>query len=169
MGQTNTSQSAELRATEQGFPRIYRMDARGLRVVNGFLLVFTSFFLFFTVRDLARFGFHSRIVENLIVVDSVVALWVALIGSTYNKRAILHQDTIEVGGWFYDRKLTFAEIHGRQTTGSSRIAFPYAYVLMPSDKNKRKLVLPGDLHTDQFFRDWIKAIPKIPRRKESGS
>jgi hypothetical protein len=87
---------------------------------------------------------------------------VLLLGSGYNKRAILHEDSIEVAGWFYRRKLNFTDIRGHQTTANSRLP-GYAYMLVPSDHSKRTLVLPRYLHTDQFFRDWIKTIPKVPR------
>jgi hypothetical protein len=148
-------------AAEEGFPRTYRMDARARRVVNGFLVVIAGFFLFFTMLQVA----HGGPLHDLIVLDLVVTAWVPWIGSACNKRVILHQDAIEVVSWFYSRKLSFAEIRGRKTrtTGSSRRAFPYGYVLVPSDKSKRRLVLPAHLHTDQFLRDWIETIPKIPR------
>jgi len=149
-------------ATEDGFPRIYRVDVRGRRVINMVLFVFAGFLLFFTV--LRVLGFPRKgPVRDLIVVDFVVAALVAWLGSSYNKRVILHRNAIEVAGWFYSRKLPFAEIRGRQTTGNSRLAFGYAYIFVPSDNRKRKLALPPSLHTDQFFRDWIKTIPKVPR------
>jgi len=149
-------------ASEDGFPRIYRVDARTRRVVNMLLFVFAGFLLSFTV--LQGLGFPRKgPLGDLIVVDFIVAALVAWLGSSYNKRVILHRDAIEVAGWFHSRKLPFAEIRGRQTTGNSRLAFGYAYIFVPSDKRKRKLALPPSLHTDQFFRDWIKTVPKIPR------
>lgn len=147
-------------AAEQGFPRIYRVGGRGR--VNGFLVVLAALFLFFTVPELARSGFHGSSHRDLIVADLAVGLLVTWLGSSYNKRVILYQDAIEVAGWFYSRKLNFAEILGRQTSGSSLRA-GYAYIFVPSDKSKRKLVLPPFLRTDQAFRDWVRAIPRIPR------
>jgi hypothetical protein len=95
---------------------------------------------------------------NLVFVDVAFAGLFALLGSTYNKRVILHQDAVEVAS----RKLNFAEIRGRKTTGGPRHAFAYAHIFIPSN-NKRKLALPPYLHTDQLFQDWIKTIPKVPR------
>jgi len=97
MGQANTSRAKTgLPAPEHVFPRTYRRDARARRVVNGFLLVIAGLFLFLTLVQVA----HGGSLRDLIVVDLVVAAWVAWIGSGYNKRVILHQDTIEVVGWF---------------------------------------------------------------------
>ncbi len=88
-----------------------------------------------------------------------------LLGSAYNKRVILHADAVEVKGWFRSRKLAFADIRGSQTSASSRGTYGYVYVFVPADSSKRRLTIPGSaLHTDQFFRDWIKTIPKIPPR-----
>lgn len=118
------------------------------------LVVIGGFFLFSIVLQIA--GSHPPL-HHQIVVDLVFVALATWTGSTYNRSVILHQDAIEVLGWFYSRKLFYAEIRSRQTTG------PYAYILLPSDKGKRKLVLPVDLDTDQIFQDWIKTIPKVPR------
>ena len=150
-------------SAEQGFPRTYRVDSCTRRVVNGFLLVLAGVFLFLALRDVAGLGPRSGHPGNAISLALGFAALLAWMGSSYNKRVILHQDSIEVKGWFYSRKLSFVDIRGRQTTGSSRLAFGYAYIFAPSDPRKRNLALPPFLHTDQFFRDWIKTIPKIRR------
>jgi len=108
-----------------------------------------------------RVSSHRSPARALILVDlGVVLIWVWL-ASSYEKRAILHRDAIEVAGWFYSRKLNFAEIRGRRGSGGSRGAFGYAYIFVPLDRRKRQLSLPPSLRTDQIFRDWIRTIPKI--------
>jgi len=87
------------------------------------------------------------------------------LGSGYNKRVILHADAVEVTGWFRSRKLYFADIRGRLTTGGSKSPYGFAYIFVPKDDGQRKVAIPGSmLHKDQFFRDWLKTIPTIPRR-----
>ncbi len=153
----------EQTAGEQGFPRTYRVDARTRQAVNFLLVALAGLFLFFTVLQLARVGSRRSSLGDLIFVDGTIAAILVWLGSGYNKRVILHEDAVEVAGWFYSRRLNFAEIRGRQTSGSSRFPSGYAYIFVPFDEGKRKLVLPPYLHTDQIFRDWIKTIPKIRR------
>ena len=149
-------------AAGQGFPRVYRVDERTRQAVNFLLAAIAGLFLSLSVLYLAGVLRHRGSLGGLLWMDLMIVGLVVLLGSGYNKRAILHQDSVEVAGWFYSRKLDFAEIRGRQTTANSR--FPgYAYILLPSDTSKRKLVLPRYLHTDQVFQDWIKTVPKVPQ------
>lgn len=151
----------EQTAAEQGLPRIYRVDARTRHALNFLLVALTGLLLFFTVLQLTQLGSRSSL-GDLAVVDGVFAAMLLWLGSGNNKRDILHGDAIEVAGWFYSRKLNFAEIRGRQTSAGSRIP-GYGYIFLPSDESKRRLALPPFLHTDQVFRDWLKTIPKIKR------
>ncbi len=153
----------EQTAAGQGFPRTYRVDARTRQVVNFFLVALAGLFLFLTVLQLARVDSRRSSLGDLIFVNGTIAAVLVWLGSGYNKRVLFYENAIEVVGWFYSRRLNFAEIRGRQTSGSSRLAFGYAYIFVPFDEGKRKLALPPYLHTDQFFRDWIKTIPKIRR------
>ena len=154
---------AESNVAEQRFPRTYQVDERTRNVVNFLLIALTGLFVFFMISQLAGIGSRRNSPSGLIFTDLTMAGIVLWLGSGYNKRVILHPDAIEVSGWFYSRKLKFAEIRGRQTTANSRLPYPYAYVFVPSDHSKRKLALPPALRTDQIFRDWIKTIPKVPR------
>jgi hypothetical protein len=147
----------------QKFPRVYRVNQRTRHTVNFLLVTLAGLFLFLTVLQLARFDYRRSSPSDLIFIDVTVAALVVWLGSAFHRRVILHQDAIEVAGWFCRRKLDFMEIRGRQTTANSSLPYGYAYVLVPSDISKRKLVLPPFLHTDQNFRDWIKTIPKVPR------
>jgi hypothetical protein len=146
----------------QGFPRVYRVAERTRHAVNFLLVAIGALFLSLTVLYMAEILPHRGSLGGLLWIDLLVVGLVLLLGSGYNKRAILHEDSIEVAGCFYSRKLNFTDIRGRQTTANSRLP-GYAYMLVPSDHSKRTLVLPRYLDTDQFFRDWIKTIPKVPR------
>src|ERR1700723_265388 len=127
---------------EQRVPRPYQVDDRARHVVNFLLIALTGLFVFFTISHLAGIGSRRNSPSGLIFTDLTMAGIVLWLGSGYNKRVILHPDAIEVSGWFYSRKLKFAEIRGRQTTANSRLPYPYAYVFVPSDHSKRKLALP---------------------------
>lgn len=146
----------------QGFPRVYRVDERTRHAINFLLVALGGLFPSLTVLYLAGVLRHRGSLGGLLWVDLIIVGLVVWLASGYNKRVILHRDAIEVAGWFYSRKLGFAEIRGRQTTANSRLP-GYAYMIVPSDISKRKLVLPRYLHTDQIFRDWIKTVPKVPR------
>ena len=146
---------------EQGFPRTYRVDVRTRHMVNGFLLLFVGFFVLLTAWQLMRTGSRPGSPRNLILGDVGVAILSAWLASSYNKRVILHQEAIEVAGWFCSRRLKFSEIRGWQTTGSSAWPSGYAYIFVPVDRGKRQLALPTFLHTDRSFREWLETIPKI--------
>lgn len=150
-------------AADQGNSRVYRVDERTRRAVNFFLVAVGGLFLSVTILYFAGVLRHRGSLGGLLWTDVMIVALVLFLGSGYNKRAVLHQDSIEVAGWFYSRTLNFTEIRGRQTTANSRLPYGYGYILIPSDHRKRKLVLPHYLHTDQFFRDWIKTVPKVPR------
>ena len=149
-------------ADEQGFPRTYCVDARTRHAINFLLFALAGLFLSFPVLILTRASSQSVSLRSIFLLLLCGALLLAWLGSVYNKRVILHRDAIEVTGWFYNRKLNFAEIHGRRGAGGMA-GIAYAYIFVPLDKSKRQLVLPPFLHTDQVFRDWIKTIPRIPR------
>ena len=152
----------ELPVQEDYLPRIYRVDASTRRGINLLVFVLAALFLFDSAVLLRGFLHHSVSLGNLIFVVVCSPVVVGFLGTIINKRVILHRDTIEVAGWFYSRKLTFAEIRGYCPTRSS------SYVLL-LNTGKRGLALPPFLHTDQFFRDWIKSIPKSHAKAFSSS
>lgn len=149
-------------AAEDGFPRVYRVDERTRKAVNFFTVAVGGLFLGVTALTLAGVLPHRGSLGGLFFTDLTIAGILVMLGSFYNKRAILYEDSIEVAGWFYSRKLKYAGIRGRQTSGSSRLPYGYSYILVPADPSERKLVLPHYLHTDEFFHEWIKTIPKVP-------
>ena len=148
---------------ENGLTHIYRVDERTRRAVNFFLVAIGALPFSMSVLYWGQLLPHRGSLGGLLCIDLFFGGLVIFLGSAYSKRVILREDSIEVAGWFYSRELTFAEIRGRQTTASARLPYGYGYIFVPTDNNKRKLALPSLLRTDQFFRDWIKTIPKIPR------
>jgi len=154
-----------LAATDTDFPRTYRVDERTRQAVNFLIVAVASLFLSLTILYVARVLPYRGSLSGLLGADLMWAGIGLFLGSGYNKRVILHADAVEVRGWFRSRKLYFVDIRGRQTTASSRSAYGFAYIFVPKDDKQRKLAIPGSrLHKDQFFRDWIKTIPPIPRR-----
>lgn len=144
-------------------PRVYRTDGRTRHTVNFFLFAISALFLCLTILYSTHVLPFRGSLRGLLATDLSIGGIVLFLGSGYNKRAILYEDSIEVAGWFYSRKLNFAEIRGRQTSGNKGIYSGYAHILVPTDAGKRKLALPPYLHEDPFFRDWLKAIPMVPR------
>jgi hypothetical protein len=153
---------------EGGFQRVYRVKERTRHGINFLLVALAGGFLFFNIAMFTRGRFRPtslRELLSLLFLELAMPSLIVWLGSSYNKRVILHQESIEVVGWFYSRKLYFAEIRGRQTTRNSG---PYGYpahVFLPSDSQTRKLILPAFLCTDEYFRAWIKTIPKLPRKR----
>lgn len=150
-------------AAAKGFPRAYRVNGGTRHSINFLLCALTGLFLFFTVMGLIQDRFRLSSVAPLLTMDVVMGALILVAGSANNKRVILHPDALEVAGWFRTRKLYFTEIRGRQTTANARSVYGYAHIFVPTDDRKRKLFVTARLQTDQFFRDWIKTVPKIPR------
>jgi hypothetical protein len=162
--------TAAPRLDEQNSQRVYRVKEPERHAANFFIVAVGSLFLSLTFlfwAGVLPYGVShpDRGSLDALLGFCLVFAGIALfIGSGYNKKVILHADAIEVKGWFRSRKLSFVDIRGRQTNASSRSKYGYAYIFVPTDDRKRKLAIPGSmLHTDQFFRDWIKSIPEIPR------
>jgi hypothetical protein len=93
----------------------------------------------------------------------LAGLWALLLARPVHRRVVLHDDAIEVLGWFSAHKLNRCEILGRRMGGTDpRNAHggPH-YVIVPMDKTERVLRLPPDLKMDEDFRAWMESIPKI--------
>jgi hypothetical protein len=147
-------------AAAERFPRTYRVDERTRQTVNFLIVAIGGLFLSLTLLQSISVVPHRGSLGGLYLGDFFMAGLVLLIGSLYNKRVVLHQDSIEVAGWFRSRKLYFAQIRGCHMITSSRGS---AYIFFPADRNARKLILPTSLHIDDVFRDWLKTIPQIKR------
>jgi hypothetical protein len=149
-------------AHEQGLPQTYRVDARVRHPINFLLFALAGLFLSIPVLHLTLSSSQVIPLPSLLLLWLFGALPLAWLGSVYNKRVILHRNAIEVVGWFYSRKLEFAEIRGRRNSGGLG-GSGHVYVFVPVDRSKRQLVLPPFLQTNRAFRNWIQTIPRIPR------
>jgi hypothetical protein len=96
---------------------------------------------------------------------SLAGLYALLLSSVAHRRVILHEDGIELSGWFSGRKLKRSEILGRRKGGmDSRNVHGSFYVIVPADKAARELRLPRFLHVDKDFFSWLAGIPNIPSK-----
>lgn len=147
----------------KSFPHVCRTEKNVRGPVNFLLVALSGFFGSLTVLYLTGILHYRGHRSGLFWIDLIIAGIALFLGSGYNKRAILREDSIEVAGWFHSRKLLFSEIRGRQTVVSSRGLPGYAHILIPSDHMKRRLGLPIYLHMDHFFQAWFNALPEVPR------
>ncbi len=148
-------------AAEGEGPRIYRIDQRTRHAVNFCLIAMGGLFL--TLSSLYLIGVlpYRGTIGGLLMDDLAIAGIGLFLGSGYNKRVILHRDSVEVVGWFRRRTMRFTEIRGRLIPAQWRLPYGYPYLLMGVGPESRKLALPRLLHTDEFFRAWLRSIPEI--------
>jgi hypothetical protein len=99
----------------------------------------------------------------LLGVGLLTGLYALLLSSRVHRRVILHEDAIEVLGWFSTRKLKRSEILGYRLKGKSarQAVGGRFYIIIPSDMAARKLRLPSFLNVDKDFFSWMDGIPKI--------
>ena len=161
-GEQSSPMNSIASVASQRFPHVCRTDKKVRGPVNFLLFAVSGLFLSLTALYLGGILDYRGHLRGLFLLDLIVAGVVLFMGSGYNKRAILREDSIEVTGWFRSRKLHFSEIRGRQTIASSGGLLTHAQVLVPHDHSKRKLGLPIYLHMDQFFLDWYDALPEVP-------
>lgn len=153
------------------YPRVYSVDARTRRDVHAIALSVLAFTVALTV---LRFtGLTSKAVtpSALLVMVVVAGIWALLLSSPFHRRVILHEDGIEVKGWFSTRKLNRSEILGCYIGGTDpRNPFGGAhYVIVPMDKAERVLRFPPHLKMDEDFRAWMETVPKIVESGRSNS
>ena len=129
---------------EQESRHVYRVKEPTRHAVNFFIVAVGGLFLSLSVLYLTRVLPYRGSLGGLLGVDLVFGGIALFLGSSYNKSVILHADAIEVKGWFRSRKLSFADIRGRQTNASSRSVRGYGYIFVPRD-GRRKLVVPGSM------------------------
>lgn len=88
--QSSVSMASKASPAHQGFPRVYLVDERTRHAVNFLLLAIGALFLSLTVLYLAEVLPHRGSLGELLWIDLIVVGLVLLLGSGYNKRAILH-------------------------------------------------------------------------------
>ena len=154
--------NATASVASQKFPHVCRTDKSVRGPVNFLLFAMSALFLSLTALYLTGVLHYRGHLSGLFLLDLIIVGVVLFLGSGYNRRAILREDSIEVASWFGSRKLHLSEIRGRQTLVSSGGLLNHKYILVPHDHSKRKLGLPIYLHMDQFFQNWFNALPEIP-------
>ena len=145
------------------YPRVYSVDARTRRDV--YAIALSPLVLTVAVGLLHVTGLVSKAVtpSALLVMGFVAGLWALLLSSPAHRRVVLHEDGIEVLGWFSARKLKRSEILGRHLgrTDPRNVYSGNHYVIVLVDKAVRELRLPPNLIVDEDFRSWIDGVPKI--------
>jgi hypothetical protein len=153
--------------TEQGFPRIYRVEKYTRRIHYGFSLFLVAFFFIMTVLHVEGFMRRPVSLTQLIAMNSFFVLFALLVCINVSRRVILYEDSIEVAGWLSTRKLARQEILGlRMGRLPLRAGGTSYYIIVPLYERK-ELKLPPYLKVDKEFLSWMKAIPKI--ESEAGS
>jgi hypothetical protein len=145
----------------QQYPRNYSVNARTRRDAHAIAL--SPLALVVAVSLLRLTGLASKAVTPaaLLVMGSVAGLWGLLLSSPAHRRVVLHEDGIEVLGWFSGRKLNRSEILGRRMEGTRSVYGIAHYVIVPVDKTIKVLRLPTHLNEDKDFRAWMDGIPKL--------
>jgi hypothetical protein len=154
---------------EQGrkeFPRTYRTAKSARHFFNRFAVFMLVLFGVLTLLHLTGRMAHPLSRRDLALMDGLVASFAIWTGQRANRRVILHEDAIEVSGWWSKRRLGRGEIRAFRMGKLPVLAGGGSYyVVVPRDAAKGELKLPPLLHTDSVFLEWISAIPASIRRE----
>jgi len=143
------------------YPRVYLVDARARRAANAIALSPLALIISVGFLSLAGLTYKPVTPVALLVMCFLAGLWALLLASHAHRRVVLHEDAIEVLGWFSARKLNRSEILGRRMAGGQSVYGPAHYVIVPVGKTASVLSLPSRLHVDKDFRSWMDGITKI--------
>jgi len=144
------------------YPRVYIVDARVRRAFLAIALAPLALTISVGFLSLAGLTYKPVALYALVVACFFAGLWAVLLASPSRRRVVLHEDAIEVLGWFSARKLNRSEILGRRRGGTDpRNAHGGAHiVIVPTDKAIRVLRLPSSLKVDKDFQSWMDGIPE---------
>jgi len=144
------------------FPRTYQIAKSTRQFFNGLAIFLLVLFGVMSVLHLAGFMAHPLRHRDLALMDSLVAFFAMWSGWWANRRVILHENAIEVIGWWSEHSFERAEIRairmGRLPVITGGGSY---YVIVPFDKDKGELKLPPFLHMDSLFFTWIRTIPRM--------
>jgi hypothetical protein len=145
------------------YPRVYLVEAQVRRAGNAVAL--SPLAVVISVGFLSLAGLTNKPVTPvaLLVMCFLGGLWAFLLARPAHRRVVLHEDAIEVVGWFSARKLNRGEILGRRMEGGQSVYGPAHYVIVPVDTAARVLRFPSRLHVDEEFRSWMDGIPKVAK------
>jgi hypothetical protein len=148
--------------TEQ-YPRVYIVDARVRRAGNAIALSPLALTISVGFLSLAGLTYKPVTPSALLVMGLVAGLWALLLASPAHRRVVLHEDGIEVLGWFSVRKLNRSEILGRRMEGTRSVYGGAHCVIVPVDKAVKVLRLPTHLNEDKDFRAWMDGIANLTK------
>jgi hypothetical protein len=144
------------------FPGTYRIVKSARHFFNGFAILLLVLFGVSAVLHLTGLMAHPLGHRDLALMDAIVALFAIWTGERVNRRVILHDDAIEVSGWWSKRRLGRGEIRAFRMGKLPVLAGGGSYyVVVPRDAAKDELKLPPLLHTDSVFLAGISAIPRL--------
>jgi hypothetical protein len=145
------------------YPLAYSVDARTRSAVDAVAMAPFAVIISVGFLSLAGLTYKPVTPPAVFVMCFLAGLWALLLASRAHRRVVLHEDAVEVLGWFSTRKLNRSEILGRRWMDSRS---PYGgshYSIVPVDKAARVLRLPSHLHVDENFRSWMEGIPKVTK------
>jgi hypothetical protein len=151
------------------YPLVYSVGARFRRASNAIALSPLALAISVGFLSLAGLTYKSVAPSALLMMSFFSGLWAVVLASPAHRRVVLHEDAIEVIGWFSARKLNRSEILGRRMEGTQSAYGPPHYVIVPMDEAVRVLGLPSRLRVDNDFRWWMDGIPKVPKDRGANS
>jgi hypothetical protein len=151
------------------YPRVYFVEARVRHAGNAIALSPLALIISVGFLSLAGLTYKAVTPSALLVMCFLAGLWALLLASPAHRRVVLHEDGIEVLGWFSARKFNRGEILGRRMEGTRSVYGVAHYVIVPVDKAARVLRLPSCLHVDEDFRSWMDGIPKVTKNGSAKS
>lgn len=147
---------------QQGYPHTYQTDKSTRRFMHGVGIFLVIFFLGLTPIHLLHLVRNPIPPLSLALVDVTVLAGAVWMSSQADRRVIVHENSIEVAGWFGTRKLSRGEVRGRRVGKlSRRYGGGSYYIIVPADANTPELKLPPFLHVDRYFFEWLAPIPEI--------
>jgi hypothetical protein len=148
--------------SEWGYPRTYRIDQSTCRFFEGLAFFLVVLFSIATCLQLMRVFARPLSHRDLAWIDLSVALFALWCVWWAKRLVVLDEQSIEMTGWFWKRKLRRDEISGIRM---GHLPYTYGgssyYIVVAADRSKKNLNLPPFLHTDQQFQSWIQTLPQL--------
>jgi hypothetical protein len=151
------------------YPRVYFVEARMRRAGNAIALSPLAIMISVGFLSLAGLTYKPDTPYTFLVTCFLTGLWALLLASPAHRRVVLHEDAIEVLGWFSTRKLNRSEILGRRMEGTRSVQGVAHYEIVPVDRAVKVLRLPSSLNVDKDFQSWMDGIPKVTKDESSKS
>jgi hypothetical protein len=142
--------------------RTYQTDASARRFMKSVGMLLVVFFLAMTPVHLLGLMRHPIPPLQLALVDAGVIVFAIWMFAAADRRVVVHENAIEVAGWFSTCRLNRNEILGRRMGRvPKRAGGSSFYIIVPVDSRRPELKLPPLLHVDRYFDSWIAKIPEI--------